>query len=312
MDSHRLDVDYVVSLLRLATDDNPRIRASVHAHLDELGDRLLPHLETVVERFPDLRDIARRWWGRILLPHIADGLKQWHHSKPHDLLEGIWWMTRPAYPDLSLRRIRRHLLRHVIGAWMEAKSYYSLQQQIQSLNYYFFVRERIQSADPADYHPATFFLHRLLDERVGSPLTLSMLYVMVAQRLGIPAYGVNLPYHFVVAVMERPPQHSGILPSETPMPLPPPEEKVAFYVNPYRKGVFFFRHQLDDFLAQIGVESRPEYYRPCPNLDMLIRMARNLEAAYRRGNDDEMARRYRTIRRSVLEKIKTGHPSSKS
>ncbi len=53
-----------------------------------------------------------------------------------------------------------------------------------------------------DGHTRTYtdaYLHVVLDEHAGLPVTLSALYASVARRLGVPAFVVNLPGHVVAA-----------------------------------------------------------------------------------------------------------------
>lgn len=73
------------------------------------------------------------------------------------------------------------------------------------------------TGDRTSYHdPDNSLLHRVLDRRRGLPLTLSILYVAIAQRVGIAAFPVALPGHVVTAVAtdDRPvvldPFHAGI------------------------------------------------------------------------------------------------------
>lgn len=72
--------------------------------------------------------------------------------------------------------------------------------------------------DGEDYHdPSNGLLTRVLDRKRGLPIALSIVYVAVGRRVGIPAYGIALPGHFVTGVGggERPvvvdPFHSGAL-----------------------------------------------------------------------------------------------------
>jgi len=48
--------------------------------------------------------------------------------------------------------------------------------------------------------PRNSFLNDVLDRRVGIPITLSILYLEVADRLDIPAHGIGMPGHFIVGV----------------------------------------------------------------------------------------------------------------
>lgn len=50
------------------------------------------------------------------------------------------------------------------------------------------------------YDPRNSFLADVLDRRTGIPISLSVLYLEVARRVGVLAQGVNFPGHFLVRV----------------------------------------------------------------------------------------------------------------
>jgi regulator of sirC expression with transglutaminase-like and TPR domain len=74
------------------------------------------------------------------------------------------------------------------------------------------------AGDPAAYHdPDNALLHRVLERKRGLPISLAIVYVAVARRLGIPAYAIALPGHVVAAVADGAtpvvldPFHGGLL-----------------------------------------------------------------------------------------------------
>lgn len=50
------------------------------------------------------------------------------------------------------------------------------------------------------YNPANSYLPMVLETKLGLPITLSMIYKMVAQRLGFRSWGVGLPGHFLTGI----------------------------------------------------------------------------------------------------------------
>ena len=48
------------------------------------------------------------------------------------------------------------------------------------------------------YEPSNSFLHRVLDTRLGLPITLCLLYMAVGRRLGMNLRGLGLPGHFML------------------------------------------------------------------------------------------------------------------
>lgn len=115
------------------------------------------------------------------------------------------------------------------------------------------------SGDEATYHdPDNALLSRVLDRKCGLPITLSILYVAVARRLGVPAYAINLPGHVVtgIAGTDRPvvldPFHGGRLLDET---------AIADHVERASNGRLEFRRAM---------------LRPSPTPNVVRRLLNNL------------------------------------
>lgn len=112
---------------------------------------------------------------------------------------------------------------------------------------------------------------------------LSCLYIIIAQELKIPIYGVNLPEHFICAYIDEDKNlinHSGDDAAK---------EHILFYINPYRKGIVFQHSDIDAFLKQLKLESLPMFYEPCNHKDILIRVLRNLIFSYEKlGHTDKI------------------------
>lgn len=69
---------------------------------------------------------------------------------------------------------------------------------IEALNTVLFVEEGLQGNTEDYYNPRNSFLNEVLDRRVGIPISLSVIYLEVARRIGFELQGVGLPGHFLV------------------------------------------------------------------------------------------------------------------
>lgn len=90
--------------------------------------------------------------------------------------------------DLMAEEIQRRLAEKKIP--MDARA-------IPEINHYLFDELKFQSVKTAD-NPEDLFLHTVLDQKRGYCLSLSVLYLAVGERLGLPLYGVVVPGHFFV------------------------------------------------------------------------------------------------------------------
>ncbi len=71
-------------------------------------------------------------------------------------------------------------------------------QRILALNEYLFAELGFAANEEDYYDPRNSCLNDVLDRRVGIPITLSLLYMEVGGRIGLPLQGVSFPGHFLV------------------------------------------------------------------------------------------------------------------
>ena len=113
------------------------------------------------------------------------------------------------------------------------------------------------------YDPANSYLPAVLQNRRGLPITLSLVYKLVADRIGLRCWGVGLPGHFIVAVDDGPAGTAGH----------------SMLVDPFNRGsVLTEADARAKVAAQFGddVEWSPESLRPVSPRHWLTRMLQNL------------------------------------
>lgn len=214
----------------------------------------------------------------------------WRDTGGADLLSACLLVNRIHYPGLNPDMVFKYLDKVRLDAWMAMYSAGNPLDKIQLLNHILFERHGF-SGNTTNYHvPDNSFIHRVIETRKGNPISLCNLYSVIAQRLGMPVFGVNLPQHFVLAwCEEQSPQ------AQVPYNSPPALDRkdygrVLFYINPFSKGQVFMKKNIDDFLQAIKVEARAEFYEPCDNQEILRRMLRNLHYAYAEIHNEEKLR----------------------
>ena len=117
------------------------------------------------------------------------------------------------------------------------------------------------------HHPDNSFLNKALVNKVGNPIMLSIIYIIIAEMLEIPIKGVNVPQHFMLAYVDE----SETLRFDT---------DVLFYINAFDKGVVHSHEHLRQYIESFGLQPNAEFLEPCSNLDILKRCCRNLIYSY--------------------------------
>lgn len=108
-----------------------------------------------------------------------------------------------AYPDLDVATYMMLLseISEVAGESMDYGQH--IFHQAKQLADTLFNRFQFRGNRENYFDPRNSFLNDVLERRRGIPITLSVLYVDIATRLGIPAYGIALPGHFIVGIHGR-------------------------------------------------------------------------------------------------------------
>lgn len=152
---------------------------------------------------------------------------------------------------------------------------------IQELNTLLF-REEGLAGNQSDFgDPRNSFLNEVLDRKLGIPITLSLVYIEVGQRLGVPLVGVGFPGHFLVKYEDS--QGETVL-------------------DPFMGGTILTQEQLEEKLRTMYGPQNPfmsqisRLLAPADKRDILIRMLRNLKQIYMQKEDTERAL-------SVMERI---------
>ena len=114
------------------------------------------------------------------------------------LAEACLLIAQDAYPDLDVV----HYLSRIDAFAATVKSRLSsdafAEQKVIVLNRYLF-NELGFCGNVGDYYdPRNSHLNQVLERRTGVPITLSILYMEIGQRLGLRFQGVSFPGHFLV------------------------------------------------------------------------------------------------------------------
>ncbi len=158
---------------------------------------------------------------------------------------------------------------------------------LQEMNDVLFQQERFRGNTEAYYDPRNSFLNDVLDRRLGIPLTLSLVYLEVGWRLGLPLVGVNFPGHFLVRYVG---------------------EALQVTVDPFQGGRIRFEAEMQELLDRLYggmVKLKPEFLRPATRKDMVVRLLSNLKGIYFNTHDD--ARALSAVERILLVRPDSAH-----
>lgn len=274
-----LNTAEINSLIKLLDDPDQEIFEHVHDKLLTLGGGAIEHLEAAfTEAFdPLLQERIANLVHEIQFGALKNDLKLWIQSGAFDLLQGILIINRYQYPDLDEQKVINQIEAIKRDIWLQMMNEGSPVEQVKLINHVFYNIYGFSGNTTNHQDPQNSYINQVLETKKGNQISLAIIYSIVAQKLDIPVYGVNLPQHFILAYLDEG------LQSEF-------ESGILFYINAFNKGMVFGRRDVDMFLKQLKLAPDKQFYEPCSNTDIIKRVLRNLISAYEHlGSADKVA-----------------------
>jgi len=188
-----------------------------------------------------------------------------------DLAEAALLVAAEEYPQLAIEPYLRRLdlLAEQVRDRLSDETAHLV--VLHELNRVLFEQQGLRGNDEAYYDPRNSFLNDVLDRRLGIPLTLSIVYLEVGWRLGLPLEGLGFPGHFLV-------RFEG--------------EVGGLLIDPFDGGRIRFEDEAQELLDRVYggmVRVKPEFTTPSTRREILERLLRNLKGIYLNARDDRRA-----------------------
>ncbi|WCJ60581.1 transglutaminase-like domain-containing protein [Fontisphaera persica] len=261
------------ALISLLADDDPAIYQSVRQKLlaygHEAADWLRPHLASP--------DPLLRQRAKSIVIHFArqDADNEFlafclRQGDDFDLEEGAWLLARTQYADIQVEGYRALL--DYFAQELRSRFRHSTHaaQMLGVMNDFLFVEEQFHGNEEDYYHPDNSYLNRVIDRRMGNPIGLCTVYLLIARRLKMPVAGIGLPGHFICRYQSA-------------------TEEI--YIDPFNGGRLLTKSDCVKYLHTHHHGLYDEFLTPVSPRRMLMRMCSNLHQIYQQNHQSEEAMR---------------------
>ena len=258
----------IQALAQLLDDPDPTVQTSIWNRLEELGRTALPSLM-------DARDNAeeplRSEIDAVVHDlHMDDVEQAWTSvmsADSVDLERGAFLYALYRFPRLDIPTYRAKLDRLAERVRPELDGLMGIERGLalsKAMNDTLGFRGNTDHY----YDPNNSYLNRVIERRLGIPISLSVVYLLLANRLDVEAYGVNMPAHFLVKC----PGASG-----------------EVFIDCFDDGQYLTKDACVRFLLKLGITPRAHYFEATSPRTILLRMGRNLLAIARESEQTRMA-----------------------
>ncbi len=259
----------ISSLIRLLDDPDQEIYHHVEDKLISYGNEVIGFLENAWEHSIDaiLQERIENLVHKIQFRNVKQDLELWANGGAFDLLRGILAINKFQYPDLDEQKIINQIEAIKRDVWLQMMNESSAVEQVKIINHIFYNIYGFTGNTTNHQDPQNSYLSQVLETKKGNQITLAIIYSLIAQKLDIPIYGVNLPQHFILAYVDESQKTAT-------------QNGILFYINVFNKGFVFGKKDVDQFLKQLKLAADKQFYEPCSNVDIIKRVIRNLISSY--------------------------------
>jgi len=188
------------------------------------------------------------------------------------LFEAAISLAQDDYPELDVQTVMGEMDQLLARVWRRIPADAGPLQKLKVLNQFFFKDLGFGGNFNDYYEPDNSFIHVLLGSRRGIPISLAVLWMELAQGLGLSVWGVSFPGHFLMKV--KLPMGQAMIDPVSGKSLS--AETLAEMLEPYRRRTGL----VDAFEAPLGL-----YLQPATPRDIIARMLRNLKEIYQTQSD---------------------------
>lgn len=270
-----MNIKDIRALIHLLEDPDTEINDLVTGSLRELGAAVIPELENAWERSQNqqAQEKIENIIHDIQFINVKNDLIAWKNSGSSDLLHGLCCLARFQYPDLQYSEMMQAIDNIAGDVWLELNNKLTALEKIRIMNHFIFEVHKFSKNSKNIYSPRNSYINLVLESKKGNPVSLASVYLLVAGKLNLPVWGVNLPKIFIVAYLDTPKTTLKDISSSD----------ILFYINPYTNGSVFGKKEIDQYLLQQKLEPKESYYTPCPHHVIIQRLLTNLVFSYEKS-----------------------------
>ena len=213
---------------------------------------------------------------QIQLKDTKEKIRKWATQESLDLFEGIFLISRYQYPELKLKSVQLQLEKIRKDIWLEFKNSLTSIEKITILNHIFFNHYKFKINRDNPDSPQNGYINRILDTRKGNPISIAILYILVARSLNLPVHYIDFENNPLVAYFDK--DIAQLVNDEE-------NNHILFYINPSNKGAIIGPKEVE--YIQPSAEIRGNRTERCPDKTIIKRLIEKLRKDYQQAGSLE-------------------------
>jgi len=272
-DNFKIEIPELNHLIKLLDDEDEEIYTNIRKRFLMYGEESKNFLVEYINSEDQI--IAERSKEIISLLNfklLENKIRELFLNKRNLLERAVFLISSYGYPNVDFDNYTMIIdkMANDIRSRIDQKSTKSIisLDKINIINDYLFHKKGFKGNTENYYDTDNSYINKVIDKKTGIPISLSILYLLIAKRINLPVFGVNLPSHFILKYQD---------------------EKDEFFIDPFNEGIVISRTEAIKFLKQLGVFeidfNSISFLNNASERDIIKRFINNLINVYEKNNE---------------------------
>ncbi|HRS53800.1 MAG TPA: transglutaminase family protein [Bacteroidales bacterium] len=266
------------ALIRMLDEPEQDLFDSIRSNIESYGVLALPYLEDIAANF--LNDVQIRNRAESIIQKIRFNetyykLNKWKKENKQNIIDAWIIVEELIFPDIEYNVAIEKFNEISNEIWLKENLHLNPLKKIELINeilfdfYSFKVSQKITFDD-------NFLLIKLLQTFSCNYITITMLYLAIAQKLNYPVFGQFIEDSFLLSWVNVKNNENFISFFE--------EGKILFYITPFMKGSVFNEEQMNYYLTKNNIKPKPYFFKPFTNTDVISYYIKELNKVLKKRN----------------------------
>ncbi|HVU34320.1 MAG TPA: transglutaminase-like domain-containing protein [Opitutaceae bacterium] len=270
METEPLSATEQDALLSLLDDTSPTVRRALLARFSQLGNSAGAFLQAIAQGTNRVKARHATWFlDELKFTDPVAEFRGFIRSQNYELESGVLLLARTMEPRLDVGECCAQLDAIADRCRELIVEPSSMREKCRVLNRVLFHEWGFHGNVEHYTDPRNSFVNQVLARRTGIPISLSVVYLLVAGRLGLELEPVGLPGHFIVGCFS---------------------DDLPFFIDAFDRGVFRDADEIFELLRANNIVPKPTDLAPTPIREVLCRSCRNLVNHYTAAGEPDRAK----------------------
>ncbi len=217
---------------------------------------------------------------KIQLNDTKEKIRNWGNQEKLDLFDGVFLISRHRYPGLKREELRDKIGEIRNDIWVEFRNSLTSLEKITIFNHIFFKHYKFRTNKEDLDPPQHYYINRVLETHLGNPVSIAILYTLVAQSLHLPVYYVDFSKNPMLGYFDNNQGKHGHGEDSGP--------SVLFYIDPLNKGAIIGPKEIGYIKNSEENKDLQKIKTPCPDRMVIKRLVEKLATSYlKTGHSDK-------------------------